>query len=208
MGLAYATLQNISKSGQPPIPVQFNPTNRHRPRRVVRQLQVPGLRTPLLQFVRGEAQTLSLGCSSTAPTNGELRPDDTVEGRLKALRQFVEIDPELRPAVCFFHWNEVKFTGVVTSFKEKCSLFDQSGKVLRARVTLSLKSCEAVEVQQRDIKAGSPVGPMSASCAKARRWRRFPPRSTATALWRAGRANGIDRPRFVSRAHRAEVPAL
>src|ERR1700730_15316108 len=109
MGLAYAALQNISKSGQPPIPVQFNPTEYGIDRGAsFAELQVPGLRTPLLQFVRGEAQTLSLELFLDGTDKREsASPDDTVEGRLKALRQFVEIDPELHaPPVCFFHWND------------------------------------------------------------------------------------------------------
>jgi hypothetical protein len=213
MGLAYAALQNISKSGQPPIHVQFNPTEYGIDRGVsFAELQVPGLRTPLLQFVRGEAQTLSLELFLDGTDKRESSsPDDTVQGRLKALRQFVEIDPELHaPPVCFFQWNEVTFTGVVTSFKEKYSLFDQSGKVLRARVTLSLKSYEAVEVQQRDIKANSP------DRTRVRVVREGETLASISAevygdprLWRAlAEANGIDRPRFVLAGTPLQVPAL
>src|SRR5262245_244353 len=170
MGLELATLTNVSKASQPAIKVQFNPTEYGIDSgSSYAELQVPGLRTPLLQFVRGEAQTLSLelfldgtdkragGGLSLSSLTGGSSPDDSVEGRLKGLRQFVETDTDLHaPPVCLFQWRQVTFHGVVTSFKEKYTLFDESGKVLRARVTLSLKSYEAVEVQLRELKLSSP----------------------------------------------------
>jgi nucleoid-associated protein YgaU len=162
--------------------------------------------------VRGEAQTLSVelfldGTDKRASNN----PGDTVEGRLADLRRFVEIDPELHaPPVCFFQWRQVKFTGVVTSFKEKYSLFDESGKILRARVTLSLKSYEAVEVQLREMGLKSP---------DRTRVRVLREGETLTAisaeaygdprLWRVlAEANGVDRPRFVPPGTALYVPAL
>ena len=40
--------------------------------------------------------------------------------------------------------------------RENSQLFDESGRVLRARVTLSLKQYKPVEVQRRDLKLSSP----------------------------------------------------
>ena len=223
MGLELATVTNVSKARSPAVKVQFNPTEYGIDRgSSYAELQVPGLRTPLLQFVRGEAQTLSLelfldgtdkraGAAPLASLLGGSSPDDSVEGRLKALRAFVEIDPELHaPPVCLFQWNDVKFQGVVTSFKEKYSLFDEKGKVLRARVTLSLKSYEAVEVQLREMKLKSPdrtrvrvvlEGETLAGIAAEVYGN---PR-----LWRVlAEANAIDRPRFVPAGTPLNVPAL
>ena len=108
------------------------------------------------------------------------RPGDTSRADRRA-RKFVTIDPELHaPPVCLFQWRQMQFYGVVTSFKEKYQLFDESGKVLRARVTLSIKSYEAVEVQLREMRLKSPIARACASSAKGRRWPPFRPRSTAT----------------------------
>ena len=214
MGLEHATLTNVSKLPKPPpIEVQFNPTEYGIDRGAsFAELQVPGLRTPLLQFVRGEAQTLSLelfldGTDKRASSN----PDDTVEGRLADLRKFVEIDPELHaPPVCLFQWRQVTFYGVVTSFKEKYQLFDESGKVLRARVTLSLKSYEAVEVQLREMGLKSP------DRTRVRVVREGETLAAISAevygnprLWRViAEANLIDRPRFVEPGTPLHIPAL
>ena len=213
MGLAHATLQNISKKDQKAIPVQFNPTEYGIDRGAsFAELQVPGLSTPLLQFVRGEAQMLSLelfidGTDKRAVTDGA----DSVDARLAALRAFVEIDPDLHaPPVCEFHWGTVKFPGVVTSFKEKYSLFAENGAVLRARVTLTLKSYAAVEVQLREINNHSP------DRTRVRVLREGETLAAISAeaygdprLWRViADANGIDRPRFVAPGTPLTVPAL
>jgi hypothetical protein len=212
LGLEHATLTNVSKLKQTAIAVQFNPTEYGIDRgSSFAELQVPGLRTPLLQFVRGEAQTLNLelfldGTDKRASSN----PDDTVEGRLTKLRQFVEIDKDLHaPPVCLFQWRQVKFTGVVTSLKEKYSLFDETGKILRARVTLSLKSYEAVPVQLREIDKHSP------DRTRVRVLREGETLAAVSAevygdprLWRIiAEANDIDRPRFVAPGTALYVPA-
>jgi hypothetical protein len=214
VALEHATLTNISKQPPPPqIPVQFNPSEYGINRGAFfAELQVPGLRTPLLQFVRGEAQTLALELFLDGTDKREsFRPDDTVEGRLKALRQFVEIDPDLHaPPVCLFQWLKVTFTGVVTSFNEKYQMFDERGKVLRARVTLSLKSYEAVEVQLREMRLKSP------DRTRVRIVREGETLAAISAevygdsrLWRVlAEANDIDRPRFVAAGTPLRVPAL
>jgi nucleoid-associated protein YgaU len=214
MGLEHATLTNVSKLPAPPaVSVQFNPTEYGIDRGAYfAELQVPGLRTPLLQFVRGEAQTLNLelfldGTDKRAST----RPDDTVEGRLKALRQFVEIDPDLHaPPGCLFQWRKVTFHGVVTSFKEKYSLFDETGKILRARVTLSLKSYEAVEVQLREMGLQSPDRTRVRVVREGETLAAISAEVYGdTRLWRVlAEANAIDRPRFVPPGTPLQVPAL
>jgi nucleoid-associated protein YgaU len=211
VALEHATLTNISK--QPPlqIPVQFNPTEYGIDRGAsFAELQVPGLRTPLLQFVRGEAQTLSLELFLDG-TDKRASFVDTVEDRLKALRQFVEIDPDLHaPPVCLFQWLKVTFTGVVTSFKEKYSLFDERGKILRARVTLSLKSYEAVEVQLREMRLRSPDRTRVRVVRDGETLAAISAEVYGDArLWRVlADANSIDRPRFVRAGTALYVPSL
>jgi hypothetical protein len=223
MEFAHATLKNVSKQPPPPaVKVQFNPTEYGLDRGAFfAELQVPGLRTPLLQFVRGEAQTLSLelfldgtdkrGALAKAAALVGSSPDDSVEGRLKELRKFVEIDKDLHaPPVCQFEWGKLSFVGVVTSFKEKYTLFDERGNALRARVTLALRSYEAVEVQLREMKKQSP------DRTRVRVLREGETLAAVSAeaygdprLWRViAEANGIDRPRFVRPGTALTVPAL
>jgi hypothetical protein len=214
VGLHRATLTNVSKAPpEDPIEVQFNPTDYGIDRGAFyAELQVPGLRTPLLQFVRGEARILSMELFlDGTDTRGSSRPDDSVANRLEKIRRFVEIDQDLHaPPVCLFEWKDVRFTGVVTSLKEKYTLFAESGTILRARVTLSLKSYEAVEVQLREMRLQSPdrtrvrvvrEGDTLASIASEAYG---DPR-----LWRHLAAeNGIERPRFLRPGTPLRIPSL
>ena len=61
MALQPATLTNVSVNPVQVTQVMFNPTDYGIDRGATyTELDVPGLSTPILQFVRGEAQTLSL----------------------------------------------------------------------------------------------------------------------------------------------------
>ena len=214
MSLAPATLQNISISPPPaPVEVQFNPTEYGIDRGATyAELQVPGLQMPLLQFVRGDAQTLAIELFLDGTDKRQsAAPSDTVEGRLNALRAFVTVHPELHaPPVCLFTWGDVHFTGVVTQMRERYTLFSESGAILRARVTTTFKSYRAPEVQLREIARHSPdrtrvrVLREGETLAQLAREAYGDPR-----LWRAiARENDIDRPRFVPAGTALRIPAL
>jgi hypothetical protein len=213
MALEHATLTNVSKQPPETVEVQFNPTEYGIDRGAYyAELQVPGLRTPLLQFVRGEAQTLSLELFLDATSKrASNRPDDTVESRMEALRNFVTIQPDLHaPPVCLFQWLKITFQGVVTALKEKYTLFDERGKVLRARVSVTLKSYEAVEVQLREMGLKSP------DRTRVRVVREGETLAAIAAevygdprLWRfLAEENGVDRPRFVPAGTPLRIPAI
>lgn len=99
------------------------------------EIGVPGKREPLLQYVRGNLDTLS----------AELFLDRTpqradVEADLTALRKLIRHEgPTHAPPVVEFAWGCTSFKGVVTTLNERFVLFDPTGKVERARVTLELK---------------------------------------------------------------------
>lgn len=79
------------------------------------------------------------------------------EHRLLALRRLAEIDSHLHaPNVVMFSWSGDRFQGVVTSYTEKFTMFDDHGNIVRARVTLGLKSYIAAEDQFRSINPQSP----------------------------------------------------
>lgn len=199
---ANATLTNLSIVPRPaPVEVQFNPTEYGIDRGAsYAELQVPGLRTPLLQFVRGEASTLTLELFLDATVRPSTNPQ-TVEQRLEAIRQFVTIDEDLHaPPVCRFQWLNIVFDGVVTSIKEKYSLFAEDGRILRARVTVTFKSYEAVEVQLRAMKLQSPDRTRVRVVREGETLAAIAAEAYGNSrLWRAiAEANDIDRPRFVA----------
>jgi hypothetical protein len=222
----YAKLTNISATPPIPIDVQFNPTEYGIDSGAsYAELQVPGLSTPLLQFVRGEVSTLSLELfldgtdtrqnvqnAIASPSQGSLSSRaTTVEDRLTQIRAFVTIQRELHaPPVCNFSWNNISFDGVVTSLRERYTLFDASGNVLRARVTLTLKSYASVEKQLADIARRSPdhtrvrVPRLGETLAQIADEAYGDPR-----MWKSiATANNIERPRFLTPGVALHIPAL
>jgi len=85
MGLVKAKIVNVSVEPPAPIEVLFNPTDYGINRGAnYTELQVPGLSTPILQFIRGEARTIDL----------ELFLDGTLpfgdKGHTQSAQQYIE----------------------------------------------------------------------------------------------------------------------
>lgn len=191
MALTKAKIWLLSVAGprKPSIQVMFNPTEYQITRNLsYAEVGVPGLAMPLLQFVRGEAQTLQLELFLDSSDRKSPTPDQILNGaidyttntgagalpvsrddwaalgaspqcehRLQALRYLAQIDSELHaPHVIGFEWGYGRFQGVVTSFTEKFTLFDEAGHIQRARVTLQLKSYVDAETQYGWINPQSP----------------------------------------------------
>jgi hypothetical protein len=207
MALAKAKLWNVSVNPPTSIDVMFNPTDYGIDRGAsYAELDVPGLDTPILQFIRGEAQTLSLALFLDGSDGRQ-----PVTDALNALRAFVTIKGELHaPPICLFQWGDQSFQGVVTSLKEKFSLFDPDGNVVRATVTLSLKSYVPVEVQVRVQKASSPDRTRVRSVRDGETLAQLANEAYGQPrLWRPiAMENGIQRPRFLRAGQALRIPAL
>jgi contractile injection system tube protein/LysM domain-containing protein len=206
-----ATLTNISQVPTTTVEVQFNPTEYGIDRGAsYAELQVPGLQKPLLQFVRGEAEALTLDLFLDATVRPSVNPQ-SVEDRLTKIREFVTIVPALHaPPVCRFQWLYIVFDGVVTSLKEKYTLFAEDGRILRARVTMTFKSYAAVEVQLRAMKPESPDRTRVRVVREGETLAAIAAEAYGNArLWREiAEANDIDRPRFVAPGTALRIRAL
>jgi hypothetical protein len=202
-----ATIRDVSHAQSEAVPVLFNPTDlsvecgSH-----YASMPVPGLSMPILQYICGESDVLSLELFLDATDQNK-----DIEDKLAELEKFVVIDSSLHaPPVAEFAWGSARFTGVVTSLRRKMTLFSEDGRVLRARVTLSIRSYKSAEVQLRELKLSSPdrthvrvlrEGETLAHIAyevygDPRMWRPI-------AL-----ANGIERPRFIDPGTPLQIPAL
>lgn len=207
MPLTRATITSASHADKRGISVLFNPTDYSVDRSShYASMPVPGLSTPILQYIRGEAQVLHLELFlDRVDGNSDIETD------LDALRAFVQIDGELHaPPVAEFAWGKFKFTGVVVSLREKLTLFSEDGRVLRARVTLSLKSYKSAEVQRRELKLSSPDRTHTRILREGETLAHIAyevygdPR-----LWRPiADANGITRPRAIAPGTPLRIPAL
>lgn len=227
MAVEKAYLVNTSVSPEQRIRVHFNPTEYSIDRGAVyAEQQVPGRDLPILQFVRGEIQTLTLELLLDGAKNRE-----PIENDLEQIRLFTRIDEHMHaPPVCRFEWGgnpsgattgsapasagrttpSTNFTGVVTALKEKFTLFDEQGRILRARITLTLKSYSAAEVQNRE----SPLSSPDRTRVRVFRQGESLPQLADEAygdprLWRIiATVNDIQRPRFITPGTPLRIPSI
>lgn len=207
MALVKARLTNASVANAEPVEVMFNPdlltvtTNILYP-----DISVPGLRTPLLQFIRGEARTLAAELFLDNSNTGESLAD-----KLEELRRFVSIDSELHaPPVCRFEWGDTTFTGVMAEFSEKFQMFDETGRILRARVTVKLKAYEPANQQLAEIDRRSPDRTKTRTVRAGDRYDLIAAEEYGdAAYWRVlAAANGDERPRLLAPGTVISIPPL
>jgi contractile injection system tube protein/tail protein X len=212
-----AILQVISRDQAPEIPVLFNPTDYTVSRNMsYAEIAVPGLPMPLLQFIRGEARTLQLelflDSSDRTPRGAsDLAGSPSAEDRLVMLRTLVTIDGELHaPPVVRFRWGRTQFDGVVTSYQEKLTMFDPRGNILRARVSLQLKSYISAESLYRETNPQSPDRTRTHAVRQGERLDMIAGEVYGDpALWPViARANGLARPRILPAGLLLVIPPL
>ncbi len=212
-----AELKIISSSPEVVIPVMFNPTDYEITRNVkYADVTIPGLQTPLVQFISGEPTTLKLdlfldSSDRTVSPTMIATQDSTVEQRLRRLRTLVTIDSELHaPPVVRFEWGGNRFEGVVTTFVEKFAMFDGHGNVVRARVTLSFKSYTSAEQLYQTTNPLSPDRTKTRVLKAGERLDMIAAQEYGDpTLWKViADANGFTRPRILPAGTLVIVPPL
>lgn len=178
--MAKMTFQRLDLSKQPigePLEVQFNPTeySLSKDNRFA-DVQIPGLDSPVVQFVRGDSETMTLELffdTTDHGTGSEAKAVTESEGDFHGVDEFyrlVKIDGDLHaPPIVRLTWGD-KFPGVtteasegsapafdcvVTSVDRKFTLFNSDGVPLRAIVTLSLREYKTLEEQLQELNLQS-----------------------------------------------------
>ena len=137
MALAKAVIVNLdAPPGTPPLPVMFNPpsyalakTNQFA------EIRIPGLASSVLQFVNGDAKSLSF----------ELFFDTTDSGRdVRAftgpIANLVEPDAVTRaPPRLLLLWASLAFSCYLITVRQEFDYFDSLGVPLRARLAVEFK---------------------------------------------------------------------
>ncbi len=126
------------------ITVLFNPTEYTFDRsNSYKATPVPGLGAPLLQFVNGEADQLSMDLflddytDPRGPTSLQQKETDPLRKRLHDLTALLAIDSKLHaPPPVRFDWGTMVFTAVIEKIGRKVTMFHPDGEP--ARVTLSV----------------------------------------------------------------------
>jgi len=117
---------------------------------------IPGLSGPLLQFINGEADVLSMELflddyTDPAPPGGR-----SVQKRIEDLTSLLEIDRRLHaPSPVRFVWGKLAFTAIVEKISRKITLFRPEGIPARATLNVSFKEYKTLPQLLEDPKLES-----------------------------------------------------
>lgn len=164
--LKKATITALDDTGAAkgdPITVLFNPTEYSYERtNTYKGTAVPGLGTPLLQFVNGESDQLSMELflddytDPKGPTSLQQKEAEPLTKRLKALTKLLEIDRDLHaPPPVRFNWGPLEFTAVIEKLGRKVTMFHPDGTPARATLSVSFKEYRTLRQQIEDPRRES-----------------------------------------------------
>ena len=210
------------------LPVQFNPTELSLEKSVqLAEISIPGLDTPILQFVRGQNEQMTLELFFDTTEDGMGEEAVSVTTLTDRVYELAKIEPGGHaPPICTFIWN-ASFPGadvsanvgnqrrnhfqfVVQSVSQKFTLFSPEGVPLRARLSLTLKEYKTLDQQLDQLNLSSPDRTHShvtqegdtLSHIAFRHYRR-------PGRWRPiAEANGIDDPRRLTPGQFLTIPPL
>lgn len=155
-----------------PISVMFNPNELAFSRAAqFADVAIPGLPLPISQFVRGDAETLSMDLTFDSTATGTGEKADGVTQTVHEFHKFVQVDGDKHAtplvrlkwgehfpgnAIAYLSEPEKHFDAMVLSVARKFTMFSPTGTPLRAVVTLSLKEYVPLEKQLAAVNYRSP----------------------------------------------------
>jgi hypothetical protein len=125
---------------------------------------LPGLSTPVTQFVTGNADTLSMelyfDTYSASSRHGEVTLREDVRNYTSKIANLMEIDSTLHaPPICEFIWGSpigtperLQFRGILEKVSQKFTYFLDDGTPVRATLSVSFKEYKTVEQQLAEMK--------------------------------------------------------
>ncbi len=145
------------------IGVLFNPTEYSFERaNSYKSTPVPGLGSPLLQFVNGECDQLSMELflddytDPGGPTSLQRPESEPVAKRLVDLSKLLEIDRDLyAPLPVRFNWGPMEFVAVIEKLGRKVTVFHPDGTPARATLSLSFKEYRTLRQQLEEPRRES-----------------------------------------------------
>ena len=199
----------VPKVDQPIIPLRFNPTDyRIEKKNQFAEIAVPGLQSPLIQFVRGESEKLTINDLITDTSDTLM---DVSEAFVRPLRELMRKNKERHaPPLVRLTWDREVFKGVLERLDVTYVLFSPEGVPLRAKLGITLLKVQTVDEMVKEEPTNSPdvektwvarrgdtlAGISAAVYADPRLWREI------------ARANGIVDPRRLRPGTVLTVPRL
>jgi len=155
-------------------PVQYNPKELSLEKGVqLGEITIPGLDAPLQQFVRGQAEKLTVELFFDTTEDGMGKNATSVTTETDHIYKLVKVESDSHaPPVVTFIWNRHfagdtltagsgntlrnSFTGVVESLRQRFTLFSPEGVPLRATMNMVLREYRTLEEQLNQLRLNSP----------------------------------------------------
>lgn len=156
------------------VPVQFYPTEVTFDKAAqIAEIAIPGLDSPLLQFVHGQNEKLTLDLFFDTTEDGMGAGARPVTEHTDKIYSLVKSEPDRHaPPVCEFIWmsgfpgsqihpklgnqRRNSFRCLVESVRQKFTLFSTEGVPLRATLTVTLREYKTLEQQLYKMNPNSP----------------------------------------------------
>lgn len=134
MALEKAVITKMQPPASDKIPVMFNPEEYTLTKDVnYARIGVPGLNSPVLQFVHGNLQTLEMELFLDTYEAGT-----DVRLRTKQVTDLLNIDPQTHaPPVLLFTWSSLSFVCVLGKVAQRFVMFRPDGTPVRARLQVT-----------------------------------------------------------------------
>ena len=181
---------------------------------------LPGLSTPVTQFVTGNADTLTMELYFDTYSKSSRHPNVTLKEDVRKytrpIANLMEIDPTLHaPPVCEFTWGPplgtpqgVQFAGIIEKVSQKFTYFLDDGTPVRATLNVTFKEYKSVKQQLSEMKC------QSADRTKRREfldgdsiWLLASKEYSDPEKWRViANHNELDNPRLVTPGTQLELP--
>ncbi|HEV7395165.1 MAG TPA: hypothetical protein VGN86_01540 [Pyrinomonadaceae bacterium] len=210
------TIKNIDQKTE--VKVLFNPERYTLNKGVqIAEIAIPGLDSPVLQFIRGQNEKITMELFFDTTQFGMLDDVTDVRTETRKLYDLVKINKETHaPPRCQLFWGSQLFSFgwlpdaqcVVESINEEFNLFSPKGIPLRAKLNVTFREYKTIEDQLRETPKHS---------ADRRKVRILGRGKTLSHLageeygdpgeWRLiAEANNLDNPRIVAPGTKLEVP--
>jgi hypothetical protein len=167
-------IANYSDGSSMAWPVQFNPTEFSLEKSAqLAEISIPGLDSPLLQFVRGQNEKMTVELFFDTTEGGTGPGATSVTTLTDPVYSLIKIEPAGHaPPICVFQWNtnfpgidlapaagnqrRNQFQCVVESVRQKFTLFAPDGTPLRATLSLTLREYKTLDDQLAQLNLSSP----------------------------------------------------
>jgi hypothetical protein len=171
VGKAYFQRIKADGSAGAKLKVQFNPTEYTVTKaNQIAEVPIPGLDSPILQFIRGQSETIALDLFFDSTEDGTTVGAKPVTERTDKFYDLIKMEAKTHaPPILLFSWggkdfpgkDRPQFTCIVESVRQRYTLFDPAGVPLRATLSVTLKEYRTLGGQQNAIN------PMTSDHTKA-----------------------------------------